>query len=134
VVFFSSKYSLFYAIFSLLMLIHYGFCSTDVFFNIKYSYIWKITNIFVKQYKKRKRAGPDLEPVEFLSTGLNRPVEIFDLTVKNRLVQIQHWTGEKPVRLIYQKWCFISSDPILIFFLFLPYSIVEIYWTYIFEK
>ncbi len=61
--YFSSKYSLFYAIFSLLMLIHYGFCTTDVFFYIKYSNIWKITNIFVKQYKKSKRVRPDLEPV-----------------------------------------------------------------------
>jgi hypothetical protein len=40
-------------------------------------------NIFVKQYKTSKRACPDLEPVEFLLTGLDRPVEILDLTGKN---------------------------------------------------
>jgi hypothetical protein len=69
-----STHSLFYAIFALLMLlpvvrvifmlIHYGFCCI-CFFYIKYSNIWKITNIFVKQYKKSKRARPDLESVEF---------------------------------------------------------------------
>jgi hypothetical protein len=44
------------------------------FFLYKIFNIWKITNLFVKQYKKNKLARPDLEPVEFLSTGLDRTV------------------------------------------------------------
>ncbi len=32
------------------------------------------------------------------------------------------------------KGCFISFDPLFIFLLSLPYSIVERYWIYIFEE
>ncbi len=106
-----------------------------LFLYIKYSNIWKITNIFVKQYKKSKRACPDLEPLEFCRPDW--PAGLAFLTGPNRLVEILDLTGKKPVssntelnwretgsfniskRVFHKFWSHFNF-----FFLSLPYSIV----------
>jgi hypothetical protein len=106
-----------------------------LFLYIKYSNIWKITNIFVKQYKKSKRACPDLESLEFCRpdwpaglaflTGPNRPVEILDLTGKKPVSSNTelNWreTGSFNIskRVFHKFWSHFNF-----FFLSLPYSIV----------
>jgi len=138
----NTRYSILFFLYLCLFIMGFALLTFFLFKIFKYL---KDNEYICKTVQKKQASSPRLGtgrifvdrtgPVGLaFSTRPNRPVEILDLTVKNRLVQIQHWTGETPVRLIYQKGCFISSDSILIFFLSLPYSIVEIYWIYIFEK
>jgi hypothetical protein len=65
----------------------------------------------------------------------------FDLCNDINLYKVRNWILCKKCKCISNecfkeitKGCFISFDPLIIFLLSLPYSIVERYWTYIFEE